>query len=262
MKYETSQDQWIGFFNLLTIQQKQNRDVTGNSGKRSDSVRFRNGLSWVFNINDATTSFPQVPISYLTEEDIAAYLDWACLRWMSDFEFTKACRGPLTAKENEFAWGSTTLHDVRYSLLNNGSDAEVITATGVHIGNSNYNRTSDGLSPGPFRCGIFAASATHPNREETGSTYYGVMEMSGNVYESVIDANSQIGRFYSGVHGDGSIGANGDSNQSTWPDARGIIMRGGSYGSSSYLMHIASRGSDGQFVHPSEIGFRGVRTAP
>lgn len=53
------------------------------------------------------------------------------------------------------------------------------------MGNANYN-TTNGSPSGPKRCGIFAASALLNNREETGGSYYGIMELTGNVYERAI----------------------------------------------------------------------------
>ena len=264
MKYETSQDQWVSFFNLLTAQQRSARDVTGIPGKRADSVKNRNGVSWIDQTNDATTSLPQLPISYVTLFDIAAYLDWACLRWMSEFEFSKACRGPLSATANQYAWGSTSLYASPYTIVNPGTKSEAINNTGVHIGNANYPSTTSSLDAGPMRCGIFAASAKHPNREETGGSYYGIMELSGNVFEAAVTVFTQDGRNYDGSHGDGALDINGAHNQSGWPDrnGNGYIPRGGSFSSPVHWMHIASRGYAGLAGDFSDTGFRGVRTAP
>ncbi|MFK7971317.1 MAG: formylglycine-generating enzyme family protein [Bacteroidia bacterium] len=263
MKYETSQEQWVSFFNLLTAQQKPARDITSNTKKGADTVRNRNGVSWIGQGNDASTSLPQVAMSFVITFDIDAYLDWACLRSMSEFEFSKACRGPLPAVANQYAWGSASLYDSRYTMVNQGTESETISSTGVHIGNANYASTTDSLDEGPMRCGIFAASASHPNREETGASYYGIMELSGNVFEAVVTVFTLDGRNYDGSHGNGILGSNGAHDQPGWPDSNGngYMPKGGSYDSDTRWLRVASRGYGG-FQGLWEAGFRGVRTAP
>lgn len=71
------------------------------------------------------------------------------------------------------------------------------------VGNANYN-TTNGSPSGPKRCGIFAASALLNNREETGGSYYGIMELTGNVYERAITVGNPEGRAFTGLHGNGS----------------------------------------------------------
>jgi formylglycine-generating enzyme required for sulfatase activity len=36
--------------------------------------------------------------------DVAAYLDWAALRPMTELEFEKVCRGPENRIAGEYAW--------------------------------------------------------------------------------------------------------------------------------------------------------------
>ncbi|MEZ4688543.1 MAG: hypothetical protein R3B47_21510, partial [Bacteroidia bacterium] len=75
-----------------------------------------------------------------------------------------------------------------------------------------------GMINGPVRCGIFAASATNPTREETGATYYGIMEMSGNLVERGVSMEFAPGLAFTGSHGDGLIDSIGNTNQADWPD--------------------------------------------
>jgi formylglycine-generating enzyme required for sulfatase activity len=89
MKGEISQYQWVSFFNTLTATQKSARDVTAASGKNSDSLTFRNNVSWIS--GDATlpdrgggATYASVAMNYLSWADLAAYLDWAGLRPMSE----------------------------------------------------------------------------------------------------------------------------------------------------------------------------------
>jgi len=82
MKYETSQDQWISFFNSLTQTQKEALDVTSLEGKNSDIVVSRNAISWP-DAGNATTTLPNVPLNYVRNGFLLAYLDWAGLRLMT-----------------------------------------------------------------------------------------------------------------------------------------------------------------------------------
>ena len=110
MKSHISQQQWIEFFNTLTSSQKSTRDITAVKG---DSLTNRNNVSWTS--GDATlpdqgsgVTYQHVGMSYLSWGDVAAFLDWAGLRPMSELEFEKVARGPLSVVSGEYAWGSTT----------------------------------------------------------------------------------------------------------------------------------------------------------
>lgn len=263
MKYETSQDQWIGFFNTLTQAQKEALDITGIDGKNSDDEFSRNAVSWP-GAGNATTTLPNVPVTYLRVGFILAYLDWSGLRPMSELEYEKSCRGPLNPVPNEFAWGNSNVHSASYELLNEGTPTEVIANPGTGIGNMSYT-TSDGDINGPVRCGIFAASAIMNNREETGGSYYGIMELSGNVYERAVSVGAPEGRAFDGQHGDGSITGSGLANVANWPlvDGTGISYRGAAYINAIDFCRVSDR-NDGHNPFTgsnSRIGFRGVRSA-
>ena len=66
-----------------------------------------------------------------------------------------------------------------YEYQNLGTPNEGISNPGEGIGNVLYAATN-GTPTGPKRCGIFAASALNANREETGGSFYGIMELTGN----------------------------------------------------------------------------------
>ncbi|HRF26158.1 MAG TPA: hypothetical protein PKW54_02370, partial [Ferruginibacter sp.] len=140
-----------------------------------------------------------------------AFADWAGLRPMSEMEYEKACRGAnIFPLPNEYAWGSTT--GVPASVINNdGTSSESYNAT------ANVNSNFLGRMT---RCGGFATAATASNRELSGATYYGIMEMSGNGVERVvrIDNNPTVMAFSSSVHGDGNIAASGAANVQNWID--------------------------------------------
>ena len=147
-------------------------------------------------------------------------MDWAGLRPMTELEYEKASRGPVLPKSGEFAWGSANLASTPYTYSNLGSPSETVTNPEVSTGNAIYLATN-GTPNGPKRSGILASSATNKNREETGGSYYGVMELSGNVYERCVTVGTPRGRLFNGLHGNGIISSQGNSTVSNWPTASG-----------------------------------------
>lgn len=263
MKYEVSQDQWIGFFNTLTQTQKEALDITGIDGKNSDDEFSRNGISWP-DVGNATTTLPNIPMNYLRNGYVLAYLDWSALRPMTEMEYEKACRGPLNSIADEFAWGTSNIHGTDYTVINAGAANEQISNPGSGTGNACYLLTN-GDPSGPKRCGIFAASALLNNREETGGSYYGIMELTGNVYERAVSAGNPQGRAFNGLHGDGLISTNGTSNVANWPldTGEGFGYRGAAYINNTPYLFVSDRNDAANSFSGSNsrIGFRGVRTA-
>lgn len=263
MKYEVSQDQWIGFFNTLTQTQKEALDITGPDGKNSDDEFIRNAISWP-DAGNATTTLPNVPMNYVRAGFMLSYLDWAGLRPMTEFEFEKSCRGTLNAVADEFAWGTSNIHATAYTVINPGAPNEQISDPGSGVGNAVYLDTNGALG-GPKRCGIIAASALLNNREDTGGSYYGIMELSGNVYERAVSVGNPEGRAFTGLHGDGTLGSNGDYNVANWPlsDGTGIGYRGAGYPNGTQFLFVSDRNDAANSFsgNNGRIGFRGVRTA-
>lgn len=262
MKYEVSQAQYVAFFNTLTQTQRENLDVTGTDGKNTDGVATRNGIAWD-GTGNATTTFPDVPVNFVNNQMVLAYLDWSGLRPMTELEFEKAGRGPVVGVNNEFAWGSANIHATDYNYLSEGQPDEGISNPGVGTGNAVYTETN-GTPTGPKRCGILAASAVNANREETGGSYYGIMELSGNLYERLISVGNPEGRAFNGSHGDGQLSSNGSHNVASWPSPdAGIGYRGGSYTNGSNFIRLSDRydAANTITVGNGRLGFRGVRTA-
>lgn len=254
MKYEMSQAQFVGFFNTLTDIQKTTIDVT----------TALNGyeITWAGGSTNATTTAPDRAVNFISVNMTMAYLDWAGLRHMTELEFEKACRGPLQSKPGEYAWGNANLSTVPYTIINPSEPTELISNISSGIGNANYSTTRPGGKAQPLRNGIFAASAINKNREETGGSYYGVMELSGNLWEPIITIGSVTGRNYTGLHGDGSITSNGLADVVNW-SVNGSGLRGGSTATPSEDLSISSRRlasynvSSGLF---QDMGARGGRS--
>ena len=263
MKYEASQSQWVSFFNTLSSNQKTENDITGPSGKNDDNEVSRNAISWVSGATNATTLNPDIPMNYISNLNVSAYLDWAGLRPMTELEYEKACRGPIPAKSGEFAWGNANVALNPHTVINGAEPNELITNLETGTGNMAYSETN-GLTNGPKRCGVFAASAVNKTREETGGSYYGIMELSGNVYERCITVGNPEGRSFTNANGDGVLTASGLANVNSWPLANiGWGFRGGSYVNQSIYTRISDRNDAANSFSGanSRIGFRGVRSA-
>jgi formylglycine-generating enzyme required for sulfatase activity len=266
MKYELSQQGYVDFLNLLTYSQQNTRTpIPPNSAAGTlinGSANFRNEIKILTpGTNNTipgvyTTSKPYVACS-MSWGDLVAYMDWSGLRPMSELEFEKACRGNLSPTINEFAWGSTVLTK-NQGIVSSGMYNEVSAAS---VNCTYGNQTS---VQGPVRVGAMATAAT--NRISAGATYYGLMEMSGNLWERIVSAGSGTGRLFTALHGNGSLTNAGEADVSNWPPktASGSGFRGGDWYNDSTSLQISDRGYACVAVgaRQSNYGGRGVRTAP
>ena len=295
MKHELTQKAYVDFLNTLTYTQQEARTATSPSsvagtGALTSTNTARNGIDimipgvnpskpavYANNLNsdglyNQTNDGEYIACNFLSWADVAAYLDWSALRPMTEFEFEKACRGTATPVNNEYAWGTTSLTTARYSnfsgLLNAGAINEGIRDTNYINGFGNAVVSNTSTITGPFRVGIFAA---HPfcsnSRLLSGGTAYGILEMSGNIFERCVTvANRLIGRQFAGTHGDGNLTNTGSANASSWPgaDALGIGLRGGSFAQSASSANVSSRAliTASNATRANNFGGRGVRTAP
>lgn len=271
MRYELTQQGYVDFLNTLTRQQ-QRRRVESNIMvspivgiyvmTETDTVKvdpyydtdsYRNGIT-----TDATFADPNAPLTFYCDVnenrvfneaddgqnlpanflhyyDISAYLDWAGLRSPTELEIEKAARGPLTPVANEYAWGSTALDGFEGEVSNMNMTNEVPTTSANIIFPS-----SDADSWIPARVGSTATGGT--NRVTAGASYYGIMDMSGNMYEVAVGIGWPEGRIYDGRHGNGTLDANGYADVLNWPGeifraletpsyCKGIGLRMGNYSS-------------------------------
>jgi len=236
MKYEISQGQYADFLNALNNSQAANR-FPGQNGNNRHTI---SGGGIAPNVYSA--SRPDRACNWLSWTDVAAYLDWAALRPLTEMQYEKAARGFGSATQYEKSWGSPTGVVTANYIFGPEDGTETIGNAGANINSSGggFSGTGDG-GTGPLRAGIYATSST-TTRLQTGSGYFGVMELSGNVYEFYATSICGIAAqpCANGItFGDGSLstsGVQGEANNTTWPvsasngDAvQNVILRGGSW---------------------------------
>ena len=253
MKYEISQGQYANFLNLLTGTQWTNRELSGNFGSSRSTIHG--------SVTNSIADAPDRACTYLEWQDGAAYADWAGLRPMTELEFEKACRGVASPVTNEFAWGTTNITKLAAETGTAGSGTE--TASG------GATCSFVGSLSGPTRCGIFATA--NSGRVQAGASYWGIMELSGNVWERVVTVGKSSARYFQGTHGDGALDVNGYANVWDWPPSTGGSIglgagaRGGSWNSNPASEVCVSDRTFGTLQATSrntDFGCRAVRTAP
>ena len=240
MKYEISQGQYADFLNTLPGNTANFRYL-GNSGS------FRNRLQAGGLYPDAYRSArPDRAQNYLSWHDLCAYLDWAALRPITEMEYEKICRGPGLSN-GEYAWGTTNITAGTTIGIVPEDGTEVFTNPNANCTYNNVTYTGGDGGQGPVRVGIHAKVGS-PSREASGAAYYGVLDMSGNVWEMVVmvsDPTGEVGSpTYDGKRGDGVLDwATGQANESTWPlgNPAGFGLRGGSWGNPWYDLRVSSR---------------------
>jgi formylglycine-generating enzyme required for sulfatase activity len=194
MKYSISQQQYVDFINTLTTRQNEKRAVTIATNRSGISVSSGGVYS---------TTNPFVAHNFISWMDGAAYMDWAGLRPMTELEFEKAARGPLNPAANDYAWGTATIAALPYTLSNAGAENEAIaTNYSLTAGNAMYSSTVGSIG-GPVRVGIFGTTAS--TRVQSGASLWGIMELSGNLWERSVTVGNPQGRAFTGLHGDGTL---------------------------------------------------------
>jgi hypothetical protein len=285
MKHEISQHAYVDFLNTLTIPQQTTRTwsaptaamntfaVGPNAGTTATTfrnfIRIRIPASVALNtpamyghsVSGGTTSWDRdsnggnIACNFLNIFDGLAYADWAGLRPMTEMEFEKICRGPIAHFTGEYAWGARFPDNARL-MIHNNTGREFAFGNFQPIGGAPYY---------VMRVGAFARSQS--TREESGAAYYGVMNMSDNVWERVISLKD--GLDFNGQHGDGELDENGYANTPTWPmltNFKGWGTRGNQTSNRTHAETLAPETTNTaaalRAAALSAYGFRAVRTAP
>ena len=286
MKYEISQDQYTSFLNTLTFTQQLARtnfnpaSAVGTYAIANSGTPVRNGIkirtSGVSAITPAVygcdlnnngvfneaADGQSIACGWLSWSDLTAYLDWAALRPMTEFEYEKICRGTSPSPiPNEYAWNAISITQATASSLNDAGQASE-TSTAAGNGLCNYG---GGPGAGPLRCGFAAGAAT--NKAQAGGAWYGVMEMSGNVWEQCVGGYNFNYSAFTNACGDGTLTAAGLANTPNWPVSGGGqgggTLKGGSYAEAVQQLTISDRAqmtnNANQNRNNPNVGGRGVR---
>jgi formylglycine-generating enzyme required for sulfatase activity len=301
MKYEISQGQYRDFLNTLTYNQQATR--TGSSayppnspvGSPANYMSVRCGTQIMtsgvsntvpavygsdYNGNKSWNEINDgewIAQGALSWADGAAYADWAGLRPMTEMEYEKACRGTENAVANEYAWGDASISQADTIITHPGANDE-IASSGA---NAVHGNDTNGPTGGPLRVGVFAKSNT--TRAQSGASYWGIMELSGNLFERCVTIGNVAGRSFMGVTGNGMLTAAGDADVDYWPgingnstvgtandtynggfgvtQAAGSGYRGGNWKLRSPYLRVSDRATaaDASNVRLNTYGFRGVR---
>ena len=287
MKYEVSQEQYVDFLNSLTYDQQKTRVVNDpisapgtHAFYAGAATQYRNGIIISTSGNnasipavfacDATVGIENniddaqnVACNFISWADLTAYLDWAALRPMTEMEFEKVCRGTAARVAGEYPWGTTAITQYYSSLASTNYNKPNEAFTTVVNGACMYGLSSitSGPAYGPMRVGVFATGSS--GRASAGASYYGAMEMGGNLWEKVVITQNTSGTAFTGVLGDGTLSVTGDANQSLWPapgTAIGSGLRGGDYTNTAAYVRTSDRGNIITVItRDINAGGRGVR---
>ena len=273
MKYEATTGVFLEFMNSLTYDQQANH-LTDNGTSNLPNVAgawfdgSNNYTQWTrvstpgtYNTVSAVfiNSYPWATQGYLSWKQAAAFFDWSGLRPMTEFEFEKACRGPLPTVANEYPWGSTAI-----SARTEASDWTNPNSNYTIVDGPCFYCCWDGISQRP---GLFARSTT--NRSQSGATYYGILDMAGNLYEQCIGGAGFDYSGFTNANGDGYLSATGTANTTGWPSSgganSGTILRGGWMNSGNVIYEQTSdrsyyAGSSINAGRNKYVGARGVRS--
>ncbi len=244
MKHEITQGLYTQFLNTLSNAQYPSRNI-GNFNTNRNRVQI---AAPVDPLAPFSTDRPGRSQNFLSWADYTAFIDWACLRPPTETEFEKAARGAQINNLGEYAWGNTNISDAT-----NISAAEGGTEV-IFVGNCNYNNTAfvgGDAGAGPFRGGILACAGC--DRESAGSSYYGIMELSGNVKEFVVALHATPAtNVYTREWGNGAVDlVTADHDVATWPAFNAVVanasinnifgLKGGSWQDAFAFQQISNR---------------------
>ncbi len=258
MKYSLTCRQYVDFLNMLTRKQQQGRVASDISGDFIENYYVMTNTNTEFerqaiicrregNGTEKPVKFytnaPQRACNVTSWGDVTAFACWSGLRPITELEYEKAARGTADPVPGEFAWGTTNIGRVFHFDGSDGSGYEKkLPEDGIV--NCNYGT---GIAPfekdiikeprnpgwiGPVSVGLFANSGSelYTERENSGASFYGVMEMCGNVWEQIVSTGKEAGRKYKPVHGTGRLTEDGNQDIHEWPNpitGEGGGVRGG-----------------------------------
>jgi formylglycine-generating enzyme required for sulfatase activity len=180
-KYELTEQQYADFLNCLSADQRSSLGIAGTG------ITLANG--------EYFSSAPNRACGYMFAQRMLAYADWSGMRPMTILEMNKASYGPLQpvqTQTNYFASGTS---------------------------NSGYYPNNDNTL-GPLRdVGSYDSGTTA--RSQSGSSYYGIDDLTGNARELVVSLNFLN---FNSVNGDGVLDASGNADVNGWGTTGMLIV--------------------------------------
>lgn len=287
MKYEMSQRQYVDFLNKLVIEEQKWRTIgealTGlemgdyvyGSGNHKTPV-CRNGIvvgalqdnryAFACNLNSAgennlynqADDGMDIACNFLSPRDMVAYAAWSGLRPLSELEYEKMGHQTIDSVSGNvptfpikgYAWGNATAKlPSGNSFSNAGKEAEQLSSANINAG---------GIVAGPTRVGSFT-SGSGEGPHITGASYYGVMELSGNLAEIYYRSEPKKVILHQSLlsHGKGYL-TNGDMPtdlNAYWGDpanstyGESLILRGGSFAGIAERARFADRGETNGYAN-------------
>jgi formylglycine-generating enzyme required for sulfatase activity len=294
MKYEVTQQQYVDFLNTMTQLQANNRRVYANSNRYSiigsvvgnysaslpyvacNYLRGEDGMAFA----DWSGLRPMTELEFEKacrgdQYPISGEYAWGTQYLVYDYNIANNTNN---THNDEYYYNYIYQY---YELNNIGTSNEGIATNYDNFGlfgNVNcvtqingmgYNSMYDSYDyyrfdlfnyRGPLRVGIFAANGLNNSRLTSGASYWGIMELSGNLWEFCIGSY-----FYAGGQGDGVLDSNGNNNEPNWFES---LWRGGSWANYAASSQVSDRGGffGNQMPQSSytgnnldKCGFRAVR---
>jgi formylglycine-generating enzyme required for sulfatase activity len=177
--------------------------------------------------------------------------------------FTSACgatagRGGSGVVMIRYPIQSVPLFRGSLVLSNGGESTERLEGAAPHwLGFSLFDSTSS-LIGGPVRGGALAHDSSLIR--VSGASDWGIFDLSGNVAEWVVSAESVGALNYLGTHGDGRLSVDGEALESDWPDGTDLGLRGGSWNLPEEALHIGDRRGMSSLTQSGPgIGSSGIR---
>ncbi len=273
MKYKISQQQYVDYLNTLTRLQQQ---YAVNSNVSTDAItniyvmsntsilQSRNTIVCPASGNGTLSPiiFSMNPVRNdracggITWNQGVAYTDWAALSLFTELEYEKMCRGDQNPVVDEYPWGTTNITQAT-TISGTENGTETITNGGANCSYGNFNFSGGDGGFGPLRSGIFAKNGN--TREQSGASYYGVMDLGSGLYERCFSVGSPAERSFDGSNGDGDV----YSLQFGWVYGTGPF-RGGAFDAGTSYLRVSDRYYINDFspFYLLSYGFRCARTAP
>jgi formylglycine-generating enzyme required for sulfatase activity len=183
-KYELTEQQYADFLNCLSTDQRSNLGIAGTG------ITLANG--------EYFSSAPNRACGNMTAQRMLAYADWSGMRPMTILEINKASYGPLQPVQ-------TQISGVNYWYAAGTS--------GVY-----YQNNDNTL--GPLRdVGSYDSGTT--TRSQSGSSYYGIDDLTGNAREHVVSLNFLN---FNSVNGDGVLDASGNADVNGWSNTGMLVV--------------------------------------